>query len=214
MDGIRQELVTRLGQAAFSPAIASDIAGPAGNPSLAERIDADNHAGLPPYAGYVARTTFLHTLAFNDPLKGVTPERLRYAVLGPLTDFSFVDEARKAFATDSAYLDDRPGAPMRFVAEPNLTRLIQTEERNVDAGEARAHLNDRIREIFEGRVFEAVRFPGGPFDVPDDAAEGKPRLVVLGLRRGFGGRLGGGSAGTGGAHLQIRAARKDRRYVG
>ena len=179
VDGIRQELVTRLGQSAFSPAIANDIAGPAGNPSLAERIDADKHAGLPPYARYVARTAFLHTLAFNDPLKGVTPERLRYAVLGPSTDFSFVDQARKAFATDSAYLDDRPGAPMRFVVEPNLTRLIQTEERNVDAGEARAHLNDRIREIFEGRVFEAVRFPGGPFDVPDDAADGKPRLVVL-----------------------------------
>ena len=179
VDGIRQELVTRLGQSAFSPAIANDIAGPAGNPSLAERIDADNHVRLPPYARYVAGTAFLHTLAFNEPLKGVTPERLRYAILGPSTDFSFVDEARKAFATDSAYLDDRPGAPMRFVAEPNLTRLIQTEERNVDAGEARAHLNDRIREIFEGRVFEAVRFPGGPFDVPDDAADGKPRLVVL-----------------------------------
>ena len=28
-------------------------------------------------------------------------------------------------------------------------------------------------------MFEAVRFPGGPFDVPDDAADGKPRLVVL-----------------------------------
>ena len=179
VDGIRQELVTRLGQSAFAPAIANDIAGPSGNPSLAERIDADNHAGLPPYGRYVARTAFLHTLAFNDPLKGVTSERLRYAVLGPSTDFSFVDEARKVFATDSAYLDDRPGAPMRFVAEPNLTRLIQTEERNVDAGEARAHLNDRIREIFEGRVFEAVHFPGGPFDVPDDSAEGKLRLVVL-----------------------------------
>ncbi|MCY4011318.1 MAG: DUF499 domain-containing protein [Gammaproteobacteria bacterium] len=179
VDGIRQELVTRLGQSGFTPAIANDIAGPVGNPSLAERLDTDRHAGLPPYARYVARTAFLHTLAFNDPLKGVTPERLRYAVIGPSTDFSFVDEARKAFATDSAYLDDRPGAPMRFDAEPNLTRLIQTEERNVDAGEARAHLNDRIREIFEGRVFEAVRFPGGPFDVPDDAAEGKPRLVVL-----------------------------------
>ena len=81
--------------------------------------------------------------------------------------------------TESAYLDDRPGAPMRFLTEANLTRLIQTEERNVDAGDDRAHLNDRIGEIFDGRVFEAVRFPGGPFDVPDDAADGRPRLVVL-----------------------------------
>ena len=179
VDGIRQEIVTRLGQSAFSPAIANDIAGPPGNPALAERIDSVNHEGLPPYTSYVARTAFLHTLAFNDPLKGVTPERLRYAVLGPSTDFSFIEEARKAFVTESAFLDDRPGAPMRFVAEPNLTKLIQTEEQNVDAGDVRAHLNDRIREIFEGSVFEAVRFPGGPFDVPDDAADGRPRLIVL-----------------------------------
>ena len=179
VDGIRQEIVTRLGQSAFSPAIANDIAGPAGNPALAERIDAEKHAGLPPYAGYVARTAFAHTLAFNEPLKGATPERIRYAVLGPSTDFSFIEEARKAFVTESAFLDDRPGAPMRFIAEPNLTKLIQTEEQNVDAGDARAHLNDRIREIFDGRVFDAVRFPGGPFDVPDDVADGRPRLVVL-----------------------------------
>lgn len=179
VDGIRQEIVTRLGQSAFSPAIANDIAGSAGNPSLAERIDAEKHSGLPPYASYIARTTFLHTLAFNEPLKGATPERIRYAVLAPSADFSFIEEARKTFRAESAFLDDRPGALMRFVAEPNLTRLIQTEERNVDAGEVRAHLDDRIREIFTGDVFEAVRFPGGPFDVPDDAADGRPRLVVL-----------------------------------
>ena len=35
-----------------------------------------------------------------------------------------------------------------------------------DAGEARAELNDRIREIFSGKVFDPVLFPGGPFDVP------------------------------------------------
>ena len=179
VDGIRQEIVTRLGQSAFSPAIANDIAGPPGNPALAQRIDSANHRGLPPYASYVARTAFLHTLAFNEPLRGVTPERLRYGVLGPSTDFSFIEEARKAFVIESAFLDDRPGAPIRFVAEPNLTKLIQTEERNIDASDVRAHLNDRIREIFEGPVFEAARFPGGPFDVPDDAGDGRPRLVVL-----------------------------------
>ena len=87
VDGIRQEIVTRLGQQAFTPAIANDISGPSGNPALAERIDAENHAGMPPYARYVARTAFLHTLAFNDPLKGVTPERLRYSVAGDVDGF-------------------------------------------------------------------------------------------------------------------------------
>ena len=179
VEGLRQELVTRLEQSAFVPAIANDIAGPSGNPALAERIDVEKHAGLPPYAAYVARTAFLHTLAFNEPLKGLSVERLRYAILGPATDFSFIEAARKAFVTESAFLDDRPGVSIRFVAEPNLTKLIQTEEQNVDAGDARAHLNDRIREIFDGRVFDAVRFPGGPYDVPDDAGDGRPRLAVL-----------------------------------
>ncbi len=178
-ESIRQEIVTRLGQSAYVPAISNDIAGAAGNPALAERLDGELHKGLPPYVGYVARTVFMHTLAFNEPLKGVVPERLRYSLVGPAMDLSFIEEARKTFVTESAFLDDRPGSPMRFLAEPNLTKLIQTEEQNVDVADARAYLDDRIREIFVGPTFDAVRFPGGPFDVPDEVADGKPKLVVL-----------------------------------
>ena len=117
---IRQEIVTRLGQGAFVPAIINDVAGRAEQRALAEEIDAQQHQGLPPYAVYVARTIFMHTLAFNDPLKGLTPEELRYAAAGPAVDPSFIDEARKRFIAESAYLDDRPAAPMRFLAEANL----------------------------------------------------------------------------------------------
>ena len=178
---IRQEVVTRLEQSAFAPAISNDVsAGPGSKAALAREIDAAHHGGLPPYASYVARTIFMHTLAFNDPLKGVSPERLRYSVLGPETDISFVEEARKKFLSESAYLDDRPGAPMRFLAEANLTQIVRRTEDHVDAGEARAELNDRIREIFHDRTFDAVAFPGGPFDVADEVADGRPKLVVLG----------------------------------
>ena len=178
---IRQEIVTRLGQTQFAPAISNDVsAGPAGKAALAREIDAAHHGGLPPYAAYVARTIFMHTLAFNDPLKGVSPERLRYSVLGPATDISFIEEARKKFIAESAYLDDRPGAPMRFLAEANLTRIIRRTEDHIDAGDMRAELNDRIRTIFEGRTLDAVPFPGGPYDVADDVADGRPKLVVLG----------------------------------
>ena len=177
---IRQEIVTRLGQSAYVPAITNDVAaGSAEKKALAQEIDATHHSGLPPYAVYVARTIFMHTLAFNDPLKGVSPEQLRYSVLGPATDISFIEEARKKFITESAYLDDRPGAPMRFLAEANLRQIIRREERHVDAGEARAQLNDRIRGIFGGKTFEAVAFPGGPFDVPDEVGDGRPKLIVL-----------------------------------
>ena len=124
-DPIRQEIVTRLGQSAYVPAIANDIAaGPVEKKALAQEIDATHHGGLPPYAVYVARTIFMHTLAFNDPLKGISLEQLRYSVLGPTTDISFIEEARKKFITESAYLDDRPGAPMRFLAEANLHQII------------------------------------------------------------------------------------------
>ena len=50
----------------------------------------------------------------------MTPEHLRYAIVGPLLDVSFVDDARKRFVSESAYLDDRPGAPLRFLAEARM----------------------------------------------------------------------------------------------
>ena len=69
--------------------------------------------------------------------------------------------------------------PLRFLAEANLTQIIRREQQHVDPEEARVQLNDRIREIFGGKVFETSVFPGGPFDVPDDVGDGRPRLVVL-----------------------------------
>ena len=177
---IRQEIVTRLGQTAYVPAITNDVAaGSVEKKALAQEIDAGHHGGLPPYAVYVARTIFMHTLAFNDPLKGISPDQLRYSVLGPITDISFIEEARKKFIADSAYLDDRPGAPMRFLAEANLRQIIRREEHHVDAGDARTELNDRIRQIFAGKTFETVSFPGGPFDVPDEVGDGRPKLIIL-----------------------------------
>ena len=176
---IRQEILTRLGQEAYAPAIANDVAGPAGRRSLAQEIDAAHHGGLPPYAEYAARTIFMHTLAFNEPLKGLAPDRLRYSMLGPALDISFVEEARKKFVAESAYLDDRPAAPLRFLAEANLSQIIRREEQQVDSAEARAELNDRIRLIFNGPVFDAITFPGGPFDVPDEVGDGRPKLVVV-----------------------------------
>ena len=177
---IRQEIVTRLGQSAYIPAINNDIAaGPVEKKALAEDIDARDHTGMPPYTVYVARTVFLHTLAFNDPLKGVSREQLRYSVVGPALDISFIEQARKKFISESAYLDDRPGAPMRFLAEANLRQIIRREEQHVDAGEARAELNDSIGQIFGGKTFETVSFPGGPFDVPDEVGDGRPKLAVL-----------------------------------
>ena len=179
---IRSELITRLGQTALEPALNADVGSKRGK-SLAEEIDDELHGGLPPYGAYAARTIFLHTLAFNEPLRGCSARRLRYSMVGPGTDFAYIEETRKRFLQDSAYLDDRPGAPLRFLAEANLNKIIRTREGMVDPGDARAEIHDRIRSIFgSGRggkpELEVIPFPGGPSDIPDDASD-RPRLVVL-----------------------------------
>jgi hypothetical protein len=177
---IYEEIATRLGQRAYVPAIRNDIvAAEPGKKALAQEIDDAHYRGLAPYATYVARTIFIHTLAYNDQLKGVTPEHLRYSILGPETDISFIDDARKRFAEDSSYLDDRPTAPLRFLVEANLTQIIRRQELHADAGQVRAELNDRIKRIFGGNYFEMIPFAGGPWEVPDDTGDGRPRLVVM-----------------------------------
>ncbi len=180
---IHQEFVTRLGQSAFGPAIRGDIAGAEPAKALAQEIDDANYKGLVPYATYVARTIFLNSLAFNEPLKGVTPERLRYSIVGPGTDIGFIEDARKKFLTSSAYMDDRPTAPMRFLAEANLTQIIHRQEQHVDKAQARAELNDEIKRVFAtafGSVrFQLIPFPGGPYDVPDEVGDGRPLLALI-----------------------------------
>ncbi len=176
---ILQEIVTRLQQSAYVPAIRNDITGAEPQRALAQELDDSNYKGLPPYATYVARTIFLNSLAFNEPLKGVTPERLRYSILGPSTDVGFIEDARKKFITSSAYLDDRPIAPMRFLAEANLTQIIRRQEQHVDRAQARVELNDQIRIIFGSGRFQMIPFPAGPYEVPDEVGDGRPLLAVM-----------------------------------
>lgn len=179
-DPIRLELITRLKQDIYVPAIRGEIANGEQTPALAEQLDNGPFKGLPTYGSYVARCAFMHTLAFNDALRGLNAEELRYAILSPGTDIAFVDDARKRFVADSAYLDDKPGAPLRFLAEANLTQIIRREETNIDREEARSKLNAYIRELFAGPALNLIPFAAGPHDVPDDDGSGKPYLVMLG----------------------------------
>lgn len=181
LDDVQREFTTRLGQSAFVPAINNDVAGPKGKPALAETIDADVNAGLLPYASYAARTIFVHTLAFNNELRGITSAQLRYSIASPVADLDLLDASLVRFQTDSAYLDDRPGAPLRFNAEANLTQIIAREEKSIDAERIRVELDSRIKDVFSGDrpTFDPILFPAGAFDIPDDVGDGKPRLVVV-----------------------------------
>mgnify|MGYP001627224396 CR=1 FL=1 len=187
---IRDELTIRLERFDMVPPLVGDVAAgeeqrttteekPAG-PGLARELDRRTFSGMPPYATYVARTIFLHSLAYPDDRAGIAAPELRFALLSPALEFEFVEQARQLFAAESSFLDDRPGAPYRFRTEPNLTRILRREEGRVDAGELRDRLKARIREIFDGRTLELVPFPAGPFDVPDETSGKRPRLVLIG----------------------------------
>jgi hypothetical protein len=159
-ENIRREIVTKLGLSQYLPAIRSDVAGVEGDQlSLAQELDTAHYKGLPPYAVYVARAILFHSLAFNESLKGLTAEQLRYSALAPGLDLSFVDDAVRRFMQNSAYLDDRPNVPLRFLTEANLTQLIRRYEQLVDPAEVRAQLNDRIRTIFKGTTFQGHFVP-------------------------------------------------------
>ena len=175
----KNEIVTRLELSAFEPAIRNDVASEHGT-ALAEQLDARNFSSMPPLGSFVARTILWHSFAFNDTLKGTSQEELRFAVLSPGVDVGFVNDARQRFVAASAYLDDRPGVPLRFLAEANLTLMIRRQEDQVDRSEARSELQDRIRSVFHGATFELVPFAGGPEDVGDDLGDGRPRLVLIG----------------------------------
>lgn len=178
---IRQEIVTRLNLPLFDAPIRNDVSGDEdGKAALAQEFDRKVYAGLPPYGSLVARPILFHTLAFNESLKGLNERELLYSVLAPDLDLSFVDDARKRFIGESAYLDDRPNVPLRFLTEANLTQVIRRQENLIDGGEPRAVLNDTIKGIFKDTTLDLVPFASDASDVPDDGGDGRPYLVLVG----------------------------------
>ncbi|MBE9018013.1 ATP-binding protein [Chroococcidiopsidales cyanobacterium LEGE 13417] len=176
---IRDEITTRLELGRFDPVIENDVAATQGGTSLAQQLDAKWYAGLAHYASFVARNILWHTFAFNDNLQGVDEVNLRYAILAPGLDVGFINDARQKFIAESAYLDDRPVAPLRFLTEVNLGVLIRRQTKQVDTNEARSLLQDRIRTIFDGKTLNLILFAGGAYDVADDVGDGKPNLVLI-----------------------------------
>lgn len=176
---IRDEITTRLELGRFVPVIENDVAATDKETSLAQQLDIKWYAGLAPYASFVARNILWNTFAFNENLQGIDEVNLRYAILAPGLDVSFINDARQKFVAESAYLDDRPVAPLRFLIEVNLGVLIRRQTKQVDTNEARNLLQERIRSIFEGKTFNLIPFAGGAYDVADDVGDGKPNLVLI-----------------------------------
>jgi hypothetical protein len=177
----RNEIDTRLDLNRFDPAMRNDVAATpgSGKTSLAEQLDRAEYAGMAPYGSFVARNILWHSFPFNEHLKGITPDELRFSILAPHLDVGFINDARQKFVERSAYLDDRTGVPLRFLTEANLNMLIRLQEDRVDPESTREHLSDQIHRTFSGKTFELRLFPGGPVDLPDEVGDGRPWLAVI-----------------------------------
>ena len=176
---IHQEFVTRLNLQIYNPAIRNDISGEGTRTALAQEIDSTFYHGLPPYASYVARTIFIHSLGFPSQIQGIAPDHLRFSVLAPSLDIGFIEDARKRFQERSAYLDDKPGAPLRFLTDANLTQIVERQIQLCDLGEVRSELSGRIRSLYLQGDFELKPFPAAPVDIPDEIGSGKPLLALM-----------------------------------
>ena len=179
---IRNEITTRLGQGEYTPALKADVAAVEKDErSTAQELDLKYFPGQLPIHSYVARTIFLHTLAFGDAAKGIASDHLKLSVCSPTVEPSFVEQARTRFITESLFLDDRPGSQLRFMVEPNLTQVIRRQMEEVEADELRVELNLRIQNLFgtAGGSFNLEPFPAGAYEVDDVVGDGRPNLVLL-----------------------------------
>ncbi len=176
---IRDEIVTRLEYSRFDPAIQNDVSAPDGVSALAQQLDTQYYAGMAPYASFVARNILWHTFAFNENLQGIDNANLRYSILAPSLDISFINDARSKFIAESAYLDDRPVAPLRFLSEVNLNVLIRRQTKQVDLLEVRTQLQDRIYTTFKGKDFDLILFAAAGYDVSDEVDNERPKLVLI-----------------------------------
>lgn len=81
---VRLEIATTLGLQALVPAIQADVARTTDEDgkALAQQLDAGEFAGLAPYGSLMARTVLLHSLAFNETLKGLSRLELNYSLGG------------------------------------------------------------------------------------------------------------------------------------
>lgn len=181
---IRSEILVKLGLADYGAAIKSDVAAVPGDElALAQQLDEQKLPGLPPAHSYLARTILWHSFAYGDNAKGISPEQLKLAVCGPHPgmETAFLEQARVGFVGESIYLDDKPGAPMRFMVEANLTMVIRRRMADIDPVKVRERLHARIDGLFSlpRGEFNAIIFPAGAYEVPDEIGDGRPLLVVM-----------------------------------
>jgi len=185
VEGIVNDLTSRLDRPQFRSVVEADIASPrSGSISHCQAIDARFiEAGKPAYAARLATGIFLHSLT-QGTASGVDPSELFLAALQPGDDPGLlrkalsimVAEERGDAGTACWYLH-WDGHRYRFKTEPSLEKLVYDEMSAVTRTKAKDEIDQRVKSLWKRGVFEPEPFPSGPHEVGDDPA--KPHLVIV-----------------------------------
>ena len=100
---------------------------------------------MEPYGSMAARTVLFHSLAFNEPLKGLSRLELNYSLYAPAVDPAFVDKAVRLLQEQSEYLDDSGTSKLRFLTDANLNQMVRNRKAAFDLTTVRDELNRRIK---------------------------------------------------------------------
>ena len=169
---VRAALTTGLGRPDFDGVALADVAG---SGSHAAALDAIRFAGRPPYATRAARTVFLHSLELTTQA-GASRSDYLLGTLMVEDEPTIIGEALAELEKTAWYLSFDTSR-YRFGTEPQPTKIIEDEAKNVPQSTVRQELEDLIARVFptDGDV-RAIHFPQGVADIPDERAL---RLVVL-----------------------------------
>ncbi|MEX0272044.1 ATP-binding protein [Leptolyngbyaceae cyanobacterium UHCC 1019] len=167
---VTSDLTSRLERPLMRLPIQADLYNPDGREAHAQLQDQEwLAAGKPPFATWVGRTIFLHSI--NQGITaGIRRPELNLSLLTPGLESGFVDTALERLSAVAWYLDNDPITSIsRFKEEPSINKIVAEEKEQIGRGEAKDDLRSRRDTIFADKFFKLIPAPENPGDVDDVA---------------------------------------------
>jgi hypothetical protein len=173
-EGVTSDFTSRLARPLMRNPIQADIFNTDGKLAHAQIHDQEwAAAGKPPFATWVARTIFLHSIN-QGTSAGIRAAELNLALLMPTVEISYIQPVLDRLTSVAWYLDIDPMTTIaRFKEEPSINKIIAEEKGTIGNLTAKDHLRSRRDSIFANKVFTLVASPESSGDVddkPDDIA--------------------------------------------
>ncbi len=167
-EGVTSEFTSRLERPLMRNPIQADIFNAEGKSAHAQFHDREwEAAGKPPFATWVARTIFLHSIN-QGTAAGIRRAELNLSLLTPSLEISFIEPVLDRLTSVAWYLDIDPITTIaRFKEEPSINKIIAEEKEQIYISTAKDELRSRRDSIFANKVFTLIAAPQSSGDVDD-----------------------------------------------